>query len=556
MKTILYYLFLFSCILLITCQKEISFENGAPSKGSLLNDSTGNCYPKTVNGSYVAGDSLKADINTILVTVNVTTVGSYTIFSDTVNGYWFRGTGTFSHTGTNSITLKGYGTPVAQGVNNFLIVYDSSACNVAVTVAPAGTGAASFILLTSVGNNCSDSLFGTCTAGVALTSGNYIMLNIRVDTIGTYNISATIDSMTFSGSGTFTTTGNQSVRLNGSGTPNLSGNYTLHLIAGSSACDIPITVNSGGSAAVGTLGGAPGGCTPSQVFGTYTQGTALTSADSVHVQINVTTAGTYTISTNTVSGFSFSASGTASLGTQTITLIGTGTPTASGNITYTVTFGTSTCTFVINVTPAPPPLSDYFPTVINDNWSYNTTDYSGGTPVNDTLLMKSTGTISLNGQTYTYFLETNNVANGFDTAGYFRKDTLKNYFQWLDVGTFFGLDNPVWGEYTLLKDYVAAGTEWTSSSFAGTSGGFPVLVRFKDSIQSKDVPVIVQGQTYQNTIIVKEKYEGSVDGGSTWIFLGYSINYYSRNIGWIKYEFFDTSNATQYLQEMKRYQVF
>ena len=86
MKKPFFYLFLFSSILLITCQKEVSHETGGiPSEGSLLDDGSGDCLPKTVNGSYVAGTALSATANTIQVAVNVTKTGSYTILSDTVN---------------------------------------------------------------------------------------------------------------------------------------------------------------------------------------------------------------------------------------------------------------------------------------------------------------------------------------------------------------------------------------------------------------------------------------------------------------------------------------
>jgi hypothetical protein len=102
--------------------------------------------------------------------------------------------------------------------------------------------------------------------------------------------------------------------------------------------------------AAGTLGGATGACAPSNISGTYTNSVALAATNTVQVQINVTTAGTYNISTNTVAGMQFSGTGTVAVGTgQLITLTGTGTPTSTGAKTFTVTFGASTCTFTIIV---------------------------------------------------------------------------------------------------------------------------------------------------------------------------------------------------------------
>ena len=41
------------------CQKETSFEgDNTPAEGSLLSDVSGDCLPKTVNGTYVAGTAL------------------------------------------------------------------------------------------------------------------------------------------------------------------------------------------------------------------------------------------------------------------------------------------------------------------------------------------------------------------------------------------------------------------------------------------------------------------------------------------------------------------
>ena len=40
-----------------------------------------------------------------------------------------------------------------------------------------------------------------------------------------------------------------------------------------------------------------------------------------------------------------------------------------------------------------------------------------------------------------------------------------DYFEWIDMGAFVGLDNPYWMEYTFLKDNLAAAGTWTSLNF-------------------------------------------------------------------------------------------
>lgn len=122
----------FVLFLVISCQKEKSFELGQLSNGS-LQDSLGDCLSKTVAGTYTAAKALN-DSNFIDVDVNVTQTGRYTIYTDTVNGYYFRATGMFSKTGLNTVRLKGSGTPGIAGTDDFYIFYDSTVCDVSVTV--------------------------------------------------------------------------------------------------------------------------------------------------------------------------------------------------------------------------------------------------------------------------------------------------------------------------------------------------------------------------------------------------------------------------------------
>ncbi len=339
------------CLMMIMgCQKEVSFEVGnTPSDGSLLSEITGDCLPKTVNGTYVAAEPLVPATNTITVSVNVKQTGVYTVYTDTVNGYFFRATGVFVTLGTNTVTLRSNGTPFSAGVNNFVVNYDSTTCDIAVTVLPVGTKPAVYTLETTAGN-CSGAVVGGSYATAnPLNFTNTVKISVNVTAIGTYTISTTAtNGMTFSASSSFTVTGVQLVTLAGTGTPVTNGNTTIPLTVGTTTCNFVVPV---GNPAVGTLGTTGAACTPANVNGTYTAGTVLVSAtNTVQVQVNVTTAGVFSISTNTVDGISFAASGTFSTPTTTlVTLNGTGTPTSSGTKVFTVTFGTSTCTFSVPV---------------------------------------------------------------------------------------------------------------------------------------------------------------------------------------------------------------
>ena len=125
-----------------------------------------------------------------------------------------------------------------------------------------------------------------------------------------------------------------------------------------------------GTPAAFTLSGAPGACGNLQTSGSFVKSVALTSASKVSLDVVVTTAGTYSVTTNTVNGFSFSGSGVLNTGTQTINLTAAGTPLADGINVFTVTAGASTCTFSVTVTataPPPPPAASgvYFPLTQN-----------------------------------------------------------------------------------------------------------------------------------------------------------------------------------------------
>jgi hypothetical protein len=447
-KSLLWLLLL--TVFVMSCKKEYSYEKGVsnPSSGSLQSGATGDCLGSVVGGTYKA-DSTLTDSNYVDVKVDVSTVGDYTIRTDTINGFYFSAAGSFTATGENTVRLQGNGKPQTVGTNIFTVTYDSTQCTISVITLPGGSG-------------------GT---------------------------------------------------------------------------------------AVYALQGAPNNCNPGSTQGTYAAGIATNSSNTATVNVDVTTVGTYSIVTTAINGITFSASGTFSgAGAQAIVLNASGTPTAEGSFTIPVTVGSTTCSFPLTVVSG---AIDYFPRTTNSNWSYQ----FDNDPMDTLFQNVISQTQSATGNTYNVFMF--NDGSGADTLGYFRKAS-GDYFQYLDVGFFFGLDHDVWGEYIFLKDNGAAGTSWTSGVFTDTytdttSGStVPISVRFKETIQQKDVAVTVQGTTYQNTIVVLEEYEYSFDGGATWSPLPFSsTNYYARNVGLIKLDFVDSSgSANSYLQELTRSEVF
>ncbi len=542
------------------CQKETSFEgDNTPAEGSLLSDVSGDCLPKTVNGTYVAGTALVPSVNTITCDVNVTKKGPYLITTDTINGYYFSSTGTFTSLGNNTVTLRSNGTPFSAGVNNFIVSFDSTFCDIQVTVQASGGGGGGsngvFTLVTGgTPSNCASAVVnGTYTQNAALTASNTVDVTVNVTTVGAYTLTATGGGMAFTRSGTFATTGNQTITLTGSGTPTTSGANTVTFAAPNASCSFTVTVNpAGGGAAVGTLAGAPNACAPITVNGFYVESTAVAGSNTVGVTVNVTTAGSYNITTNTVTGLSFSASGSLSVGNnQVINLTASGTPTTAGNQTFTVTFGSSSCTFTVQVLP-----NDYFPRIVGSNWSYEINDAA-----NDSLYrVVNPNTISALGNTFQIFQA--NDGTGLDSSGYYRR-TGGDYFEWFDAGGYLGYDAPVWGQYIMVKDNVAANTTWKSSGFAGTAMGTALNIRFSYKILQKDVPVTVTSSigtvTYNNVIVVEEKFELEATPGVwqdiTTAIDFYGKSYFARGIGLILYESLNAAGTVQDKQELRRFRI-
>ena len=161
------------------------------------------------------------------------------------------------------------------------------------------------------------------------------------------------------------------------------------------------------------------------------------------------------------------------------------------------------------------------------------------------------------------FEATTNAATGFGDYGAYRK-LGSNYHTYLDLADYFTVDQatvPV--DYIFLKDDVAATTTWKTDSVSVSFGGVPVKLRISLTVEQKDVTVNVAGIDYANTIVVIEKYEGSVVPNN-WVDLtdeaGYVKSYYARNIGLIKQDYYDpdgTFNPPVTLSlDMRRHQVF
>lgn len=343
----------FASMLIISCQKELNFDLNGVSVGT-LKDSLLQCNPSTVNGVYKV-DSILGIENYIDVQVDVDVTGTYTVVSDTVNGYSFKGTGTFGNVGLNTVRIYGSGKPVLEGVNTFIVSYDSSFCLIDVNVIAGNTPPDAVYTLGGAGGTCTgSSLSGTYMEGLPLTPLNTATVAITVTTPGAYDISTTsLNGVSFSATGTLAL-GNTSITLTGTGTPLAAGTFNFLVTGSGSTCSFSVTFDPPAAPAVFTLGGTPGTCTGATLGGTYTSGTVMNASNTATITINVTSPGTYSISSTIVNGISFAGAGLlTTTGNQPVILYATGTPTTTGSFDFPVTGGGSTCSFAVPFSGTP-----------------------------------------------------------------------------------------------------------------------------------------------------------------------------------------------------------
>ena len=336
-----------------SCQKQLDFETGGVSVGTLQSSVTGDCSPVIVNGVFKV-DSILTNDNYVDVTVDVSILGSFDIKSDTINGYSFSKAGTVA-TGMNTIRLYASGKPVAVGVNSFTIRYGTTTCSFSITVFNATMGGALFTLGGSPGNCSVSSTNGVYRAGQAMTAANTVEMTVNVTAVGAYSVTGTVvNGISFGASGVFINPGIQNIFLAATGTPITDGPFNFPVTNNATSCNFPITFTAPSPPAVYTLGGSPGGCTGVVLAGSYIVGFPLTAANTATINVNVNTVGAYNISTTTVNGITFSAAGVfTGTAAQSVTLSGTGTPLAATTSSFPLSGGGSTCNFSVTTDPAP-----------------------------------------------------------------------------------------------------------------------------------------------------------------------------------------------------------
>ncbi|SEH29802.1 autotransporter outer membrane beta-barrel domain-containing protein [Chryseobacterium culicis] len=215
-----------------------------------LGKATLSCTSTLVSGAYVQGKPL-TNSNFISITLNVTKAGSYNITGITNNGYNFSASGNFLAIGTYTIVVIGQGKPIAAQSDNVTLTINgaiSSTCVPAVTV---------FSSSGTYGLSCGAAIVnGVYSRNIPLTVNNTITLPVTVTSLGSWSINTnTVDGISFSGSGTFASTGNQNLTLNGSGIPTSTADKIITITAnsadGTSTCSVTVCITIPGKKIIG-----------------------------------------------------------------------------------------------------------------------------------------------------------------------------------------------------------------------------------------------------------------------------------------------------------------
>ena len=322
---------------IITCKKEFSYEGGSQAEYTFVG-APDTCMDARISGEYNIG--VPADsLNNVLVYIVVTSSGSAQITTEEEDGISFS-TGKLALTEdslNHGIIFLCHGTPTAAGT----FIFDISGtpgCSFTITVTPPAPAG---YTLSGAPNDCGNPVEqGTYSEGVAMTNSNVVTINVEVAAKGPYTMTTDkVNGISFSGSGTFSSTGAQQVILQATGTPDIAELTHLILSADDSKCSFYVSVANAEPVATYVLQSAAANgieyCSPGSVQGNYTSGTNLKAGNTLTVNAYVTVVGNYTISTTELNGMTFSASGTfTDIGAQDVVLQGNGTPEVAGNYTF------------------------------------------------------------------------------------------------------------------------------------------------------------------------------------------------------------------------------
>jgi hypothetical protein len=273
------------------------------------------------------------------------------------------------------------------------------------------------------------------------------------------------------------------------------------------------------------MAGEPDDCVSPLISGAYRAGTALDASNTVEILVNVTTLGTWNITTGLTNGVRFSGSGNfTTTGLQSIVLTGNGIPLQSGIYFYRAGF--VGCKFPITFTAGTVTVNckscSYVPVCDGSRYTYIDTTASGVNPPlaqNYTYLRDSI----IDGKIYQKFAITNSSGDAFFncTGGVTTSIVLNG-------NTIGGVTVPR-VELIMLKANSPVGTTWQNSIDLG--GGISAQYNF--SIVAKGISRTVLGTVFPDVIHVHADVNTVVPGvGSTPV--ATAEYYFARDVGLVE----------------------
>lgn len=382
---------------------------------------------------------------------------------------------------------------------------------------------------------------GTYTIDKPVADSNFIQVTIDVSSPGKFSVAAdSINGVWFQTAGAFSGTGETPVTLPATGKPGASGSKDFIVKFDTGSCIITVNMQPAALPAVYTLQGSPTTCIKDTVYGTYAAGASLDTSNRLIISLNVTVAGTYSISTSTVNGYSFSGSGTlTNTGIQSVTLVGKGSPLVAGADKFSITGNASTCTVPVNVV-APIAVTgiEYFPLTQNSYWNYDNL-YNVG----DTLGRIMIDSVNKSGNKFKVMNEVDQFIPAV-TYNYRRSDS--GYYEYAKVDQYtraLTFVPAIEEEILFLKSDLKSGDTWSSKEWVGTIvSKQPIYLQYKLTCINANAAITINGKTFAN--VVKISMQPFIRSAITYLpnSTGEEITiYYAKGIGIVYYKFLNRS---------------
>ena len=305
---------------------------------------------------------------------------------------------------------------------------------------------------------------------------------------------------------------------------------TLLVAACSREKSFQIPENKGVGAELASSGGL---CTGGVVQGVFGQGLALDSSNKLVLQVQIPSAGSYSIQSDTVSGVWFRGSFTASgSGAALIQVPGFGTPSAGGLFNFTLRSGQSSCRQSVTVlTLAVGKGNSFFPMTAGSWWTYQSSDPLASP--SDTFRQTATAVTRqfiATGPGYTEFLE--RYTPTFTDTSFYRQ-TRPDFATYADMDIAGAGDAPVPADYIFLRENGTLAAEWQSGEATSTVGGTAVKFRLKYKIIERDSTAFVGGMIFRPTIKVRVTQQVQLTPLANFTDLLSYEAWYARGIGLI-----------------------